>query len=557
MTKLSSETLKLACGLFSLASLWFLLLYQLSVSWDTNEQYAHGFLVPFLCFFLLLKKPATNAKSETISHSVHVRFCYMLGVPLLLSLVPIWLIRGGNSDWRLLNLGLFIIIFSLSLIPFSFGKNKILGLKSFIFPLSFFLVAIPWPLSTDLQLTQWLQVKVSKTIVDFLLLLEHQASLEGTVIDVGVFGKIGIDQACSGINGLQASVVVSLFLGAYFGFSTINRILLCFSGLLVAVFFNLSRAFSLAFIKIKGKGELLEKPILSFGDFNFPNLHDFAGSIETALIFISILLIVKIAKPHGLPETLSNNDLDWSKFKIAPPLGFSLFSTLLTSVTVIGTEYHYLNYEKNMEVVPKIAMNLEDSGLLIQENDISKQVSLQLHYEEARSFQWQDKFRSRLTFFGTSEINPNAEYWQGFEAMWSSGGACTAILSTHSPESCLPLTGLTQIDPAPGQKPKLIAVNVSGNKISFEAYEFSRNQRKLFVFRCFWPHLQLPGETNQFPFGGYNFDGRIKAAIEGRRNVGGTMLALAIANVSSFNIAETKLKALVKQRLRLQKHTIN
>ena len=551
MINFTSEKLNILFGLLSLACVWFLLLFQLSISWETNEQYAHGFLVPFLCFFLLLKKTPPDSKCETISRSLHLKFCYILGVPLLFSLVPIWIIRGGNSDWRLLNLVLFVIILLLSLIHFSFGKGRILGLKSFIFPLSFFLVAIPWPLSTDLQLTQWLQVKVSKAIVDIMLLLEHQAYLEGTVIDVGVFGKIGIDQACSGINGLQASVVVSLFLGAYFGFSTFNRILLCLSGLLVAVFFNLSRAFSLAFIKIKGKGELLEKPILSFGDFNFPNLHDFAGLIETALIFVSILLIVKMAKPDRLPESLSSNPFDWSKLKITPPLGFSFFSILLTAITVVGTEYHYLNYEKNMEVLPKLSLDLEDSGFLIQEDEISKQIALQLHFEEAKSFQWQDKFRSRQSPFGITEINPGTEYWQGFEAIWSSGGACTAILSTHSPESCLPLTGLTQVAPVMGEEPRIIPIKIKNREVLFEAYEFARANRKLFVFRCFWPNKLGVGQANEFPKGGYNFGGRVEAAIEGRRNVGGTMLALSIANVSSIEIAINKLTSLSKLHLSL------
>jgi hypothetical protein len=90
---------------------------------------------------------------------------------------------------------------------------------------------------------------------------------------------------------------------------------------------------------------------------------------------------------------------------------------------------------------------------------------------------------------------------------------------------------------------------VGSHNISFEAYEFSRNRRKLFVFRCFWPYLQSPGQTNQFPKGGYNFNGRIKAAIEGRRNVGGTMLALALANVDSPQTALAKLQALANQRL--------
>ena len=92
-------------------------------------------------------------------------------------------------------------------------------------------------------------------------------------------------------------------------------------------------------------------------------------------------------------------------------------------------------------------------------------------------------------------------------------------------------------------------IKVGSHNISFEAYEFSRHRRKLFVFRCFWPYLQSPGQTNQFPRGGYNFEGRIKAAMEGRRNVGGTMLALAIANIDSQKTATLKLQQLADRRL--------
>ena len=62
------------------------------------------------------------------------------------------------------------------------------------------------------------------------------------------------------------------------------------------------------------------------------------------------------------------------------------------------------------------------------------------------------------------------------------------------------------------------------------------------MFRCFWPSKILPGKLNLFPTGGYNFKGRIKAAIEGRRNVGGTMLAIAVANVESQSTAVEKLR---------------
>ena len=62
-----------------------------------------------------------------------------------------------------------------------------------------------------------------------------------------------------------------------------------------------------------------------------------------------------------------------------------------------------------------------------------------------------------------------------------------------------------------------------------------------------------PGATNLFPRGGYNFKGRVKAAIDGRRNVGGTMLALALANADSSQTAIAKLQALANRRLSFSK----
>ena len=47
--------LKVGLGATSLILPWSLLLYQLSITWQTNEQYAHGFLVPILCLYLLTK----------------------------------------------------------------------------------------------------------------------------------------------------------------------------------------------------------------------------------------------------------------------------------------------------------------------------------------------------------------------------------------------------------------------------------------------------------------------------------------------------------------------
>ena len=537
-------------------SIWFLIILQLSTTWNTNEQYAHGFLVPFLCFYLLLKSEPLIRNQESKKSLLQGKTWYLIGIPLLLSLIPLWTIRGANSDWRLLNFVLFGIVFLLTVIPF-YDQGGWSRIKNLLFPLLFFTVAIPWPLATDLQLTQWFQERVSSIIVDILLLLEHEASLQGTVIDVGIFGQVGIDQACSGINGLQSSIVVTLFFGAYYRFRWINRVVLILSGAMIAIGFNLLRAFSLSYIKVKGKGHLLEDALFSIGGWDMPSLHDLAGWIETALIFLFIYLLARSARGGLFLRMLSNEPNNWSNLKSSPPLAYSLLtiSTVITSVTYAN--YHFESRESNLENLPKLSLNIADDSLLVEEKIISNQIAAQLHFESAQSIQWQERLRTRFNPTNqTRLINPNQEYWQAFEATWESGGACTAILSTHSPDSCLPLTGLTQINPPLGQAPSIITVQVENREISFEVYEFTKNRKKLYVFRCFWPRMQASGQTNQFPKGGYSLEGRIQSTLEGRRNVGGTMLALALANVESPQTALAKLQALANQRLSFGKKEV-
>jgi len=530
-------------------SIWGLIVLQLSTTWNTNEQYAHGFLVPFLCFYLLLKSEPFIGNQESKKSLLQGKTWYLIGIPLLLSLIPLWTIRGANSDWRLLNFVLFGIVFLLTVIPF-YDQGGWSRIKNLLFPLLFFTVAIPWPLATDLQLTQWFQERVSSIIVDILLLLEHEASLQGTVIDVGIFGQVGIDQACSGINGLQSSIVVTLFFGAYYRFRWMNRVVLILSGAMIAIGFNLLRAFSLSYIKVKGKGHLLEDALFSIGGWDMPSLHDLAGWIETALIFLFIYLLARSARGGLFLRMLSNEPNNWNNLKSSPPLAYSLLTISTVIASVSYANYHFESRESNLENLPKLSLNIADDTLLVEEKIISNQIAAQLHFESAQSIQWQERLRTRFNPTNqTRLINPNQEYWQAFEATWESGGACTAILSTHSPDSCLPLTGLTQINPPLGQAPSVITVQVENREISFEVYEFTKNRKKLYVFRCFWPRMQAIGQANQFPKGGYSLEGRIQSTLEGRRNVGGTMLALALANVESPQTALAKLQALANQRL--------
>ena len=91
-------------------------------------------------------------------------------------------------------------------------------LRHFTFPILFFLVAVPWPTSLEQIVIQGLMRIDALINVEILTAIGIPAVQLGNVIEVGS-GFVGIDEACTGIRSLQATFMVSLFLGEFYGFS--------------------------------------------------------------------------------------------------------------------------------------------------------------------------------------------------------------------------------------------------------------------------------------------------------------------------------------------------
>jgi hypothetical protein len=275
------------------------------------------------------------------------------------------------------------------------------------------------------------------------------------------------------------------------------------------------------------------------------------GWIENLFILLALFFLARLAKGGIILTSMGTNPSYWSNIRFSTPWPFQVLTTAWVTLIFFGSEFYYTAHEEKLESLPKISLNINDPEILLEEQVISNQITAQLHFSYANSVQWQQRDRMIPKQIGSREMifNPNQEYWQAFEANWESGGACTAVLSTHSPAACLPLTGLQQVSPPIGQSPKVISIAKDSHNIAFEAYEFTKDGKNLHVFRCFWPSKALPDSQIRFPSGGYSLDGRILSTLEGRRNVGGTMLALALANVDSPHTAINKLQTLVNQHL--------
>ena len=158
--------------------------------------------------------------------------------------------------------------------------------------------------------------------------LSHIWALQhGNLVEVKT-GLLGIDEACSGIRSLEATLLVSLFLGEIYRLNWRRRVLLVLSGVVIAFLCNVGRTFLLSAVAAENGTEAISK------------WHDPAGVIILSICFFVL---------WGLTHFVSGKPprLEISKGVVSRPfpravaigLGGWLFAAIL------GTENWYRAHE--------------------------------------------------------------------------------------------------------------------------------------------------------------------------------------------------------------------
>ena len=80
-------------ALFALVAVWSMLIFQLSTTWRLTEQYSHGYLVPVLCLFLLVRSPFVNSLDKVRDNQL-LRVNYgCISEYIILTLPFTWIIK--------------------------------------------------------------------------------------------------------------------------------------------------------------------------------------------------------------------------------------------------------------------------------------------------------------------------------------------------------------------------------------------------------------------------------------------------------------------------------
>lgn len=142
----------------------------------------------------------------------------------------------------LLSICLLAIISTIAILGF-YGGQSLAGAE--LFPVLFFLTAVPWPPRLEQPIVSTLMRWVAETTTEMLHWVGVEAQTSGAAIALRS-GVVGITEACSGVRSLQAGIMFGLAMGEWFLLRPARRFLLLLIAIALAMATNLLRTILLA-----------------------------------------------------------------------------------------------------------------------------------------------------------------------------------------------------------------------------------------------------------------------------------------------------------------------
>jgi exosortase len=513
-----------------LGLLWFRLIDHLRVEWTVNPQYAYGWAVPGLCLLLLWRKKGEWRKEKPESH--HSPFSFLLSpgpcspfsylpssvfFAAALAYAATRLVAEANPDWRVVSWSLALEVIAITLLLFHFSISAFQrfslspSLFSPLFPLLFFLVSVPWPTFIETPLIQALSRANASTAVEALSWFGVPALQLGNVIEVSG-GMVGIDDACSGIRSLQATLMLSLFFGEFYRLMAWRRVGCVAAGFILAFVFNVVRTTFLTAVAARD------------GLAAIARWHDPAGVSVLLACFLVVWALARTgrgqrgdrreaATPFPLPAHLS-----LSRFT------FSAFLLLAWLVAVeFGVEWWYRSHEQALPKPVAWGVEFPREKPDFQEIPFAKTTEQFLRYDEGTNAQWSDAGR-----------------WQAIFLRWNPGRVAARMGLGHTPETCLTATGRQLVC---ASEPRSLDVN--GVQFPVRFYTFRGEGGPVHVLFCLRQErvCELSAES-------LTWRTRLAAVMSGARNTGQRSLELALwseaGEEQAYEALEQQFRRLVR-----------
>ena len=499
-----------------LALLWLEVINQLKAEWSLNPQYGYGWSVPFLALYLLWRRwphrpapaPPPRKLPGRLLPAAAAVICAFLFLPLRF-------VAEANPDWRLISWAFTLVVIALTL-GCLFLMGGLPWLRHFAFPIVFFLVAVPWPMHLEQVVVQNLMRAVTGINVALLNVVGIPALQLGNVIEVGA-GLIGIEEACSGVRSLQATLMVSLFLGELYAFKIRPRILLGAAGALLAFFCNLVRTALLVWIGTRNGTKAIEA------------WHDPAGLtiLSVCLLGLWLLCLLLLRNTNSAIES-SHVDVNSAPRPLPWPLLAGLGIWICFAEAGVQTWYAL---HQQIATNTRWAVQWPVSESRYKSVSIPPEAESLLRYNEGGGGKWEAA---------------DGQLWIMYFFRWFPGRTAALFVKNHRPDICLPASGLVL-----HRESGIRLLQINGANLPIRSYRFDDNGTPLHVFYCYWDGRSSYENATAAEQEDWTARGRLRAAIRGRREIGAQMLELAVWGYQDDGAADRALQRELERIIRL------
>lgn len=492
---------------FGLVIFWLWFFNQIRGEWEINPQYSYGYVVPLLGAVLFWRR----WPDRPIPNPSKSRGGVAVAFGLLLIAFPVRLLFEANPEWRLLYWisGLQVLGLSLCALHWIGGTR---WMRYFAPPIVFMLIALPWPVEMEKTAIQGLMQLVAGLTVGIVNLLGIPAIQHGNLIEVGA-GLVGIDEACSGVRSLQSSLMLSLFLGELNRWSWKRRLVLLGASMLFVLFANLVRTTFLVWAAA------------SRGIHQMQAWHDTAGLLVMLIVLPGLIGLSYLMKSKET-ATQSTSSERTGLQPIPRWVGFAMLLWMATAE--IGTEIWYRIHEKRLVANVNWSVVWPEEAAHFRKTELPENSRVILRCSGSEAASWQDATGNELS---------------AFVLRWNPGKNSAQLAKGHRPDICLPATGAKLVNDF-GQ----IVIPANGFELPFHYQSFESGDKLLQVFYCLWSDRV---STTKSAVNDSNLRAtRIRAALNGERNVGQKVIEIVISGPETRDEAIELLRSEVPQLVR-------
>jgi exosortase len=406
-------------------------------------------------------------------------------------LLPARIIAVANPDWRLLSWVMALIVVVISFCALNLAGG-IPWLKHFCFPILFFLVAVPWPTQLEQLVVQSLMRADTAITIQLLNVVGTLAVQHGNVIELTT-GPVGIDDACTGVRSLQATFMIALFLGGFYRMNLTHRCLLVLAGALVAFACNIGRTFLLCEIASNSGIDAIHR------------WHDPAGyTILLICLFVLWGLSLWLKPPGSANSDTPKANSFVPRLRAVLPV---ILIVWLLSIEVAAAAW-YSPARQPSTFAKSWTATFPANEESFKDEPIPAAAQELLRYNEGGSATWR------------AEGNRS---WLLYSFRWLPGRTAALFVKNHRPDICLPASGLTMTDES-----GVRLVKINGVNLPLRFYRFRQGQVPLHIAYCYWDGRSDYDNDQQAGEEDWSIRGRLRAAREGKREIGARMLELAV-----------------------------